>query len=386
MNIYYWCPFLSQVATVRAVLNSAISVKKYSKKKISPHIINAVGEWDNLKDEINHQKIGIINFVESKVLYKFLPRYSYLKSRFSYILIAVLTIFKLYSFLNKRTKNDVFIIHLISSLPLILIYLFNFKCRFVLRISGYPKLNFLRKFLWKLCKNKISIILCPTEQTKKDLISKQIFKLDTYHVLYDPIIEFSKNSKMRKENISGELKNKKYIINIGRLTKQKNQKLLIESFYEIQKKYLNLYLVILGEGELKSKLKKIVSNLGIDNKVIFLGFQKNVFNYLSNGECFILTSEWEDPGFVLIEAAFSKIPIISSNCPNGPKEILEDGDGGYLYTLNSKNDLLEKFKQFKNENDSFIKKRKELVLRQSKKYTHFRHFLNLQKILFSSVR
>ena len=53
MNIFYWCPFLSKVATVQAVINSAISLKKYSKNKISPHIINAIGEWDDLQNLIN---------------------------------------------------------------------------------------------------------------------------------------------------------------------------------------------------------------------------------------------------------------------------------------------------------------------------------------------
>ena len=56
MNIYYWCPFLSNVATVKAVLNSAISIKKYSKNTISPHIINVVGEWNQLKDQIIKKK------------------------------------------------------------------------------------------------------------------------------------------------------------------------------------------------------------------------------------------------------------------------------------------------------------------------------------------
>jgi len=179
MNIYYWCPFLSKVATVQAVLNSAISIKKYSKNKISPYIINTVGEWNQFKNIIDEKNIKLVNFIESKSLYKSLPRYSYLKSRFSYMLIFFLTILQLYKFLNKRTKNDIFVIHLISSLPLLLILLFNFKCKFILRISGYPKLNFFRKLLWKLCKNKLSIILCPTEDTKENLISKKIFNLKT---------------------------------------------------------------------------------------------------------------------------------------------------------------------------------------------------------------
>lgn len=384
MNIYYWCPFLSKVATVQAVLNSAISVKKYSKNKISPYIINTVGEWNQFKNIIDEKNIKLVNFIESKSLYKSLPRYSYLKSRFSYMVIFILTILQLYKFLDKRTKDDIFVIHLISSLPLFLILLFNFKCKFILRISGYPKLNFFRKLLWKLCKDKLSIILCPTEDTKENLISKNIFNFKSYHVLCDPIIEVSKFSRMRREKLLNHLNEKKYIINIGRLTRQKNQKFLIEGFNEILKLDPNLHLIILGEGELENELKKLSSKLNIGNRIFFLGYRDNVYNYLNNAKCFILTSDWEDPGFVLIEAAFSRVPIISSNCPNGPNEILDNGNGGYLFKSNDQLDFISKFKQFRNDNDKLLKKRKLNVLKKSKNYTCFRHFQNLQKILISS--
>ena len=168
------------------------------------------------------------------------------------------------------------------------------------------------------------------------------------------------------------------------MTRQKNQKFLIEGFYEILKLDPNLYLIVLGEGELENDLKKISSNLNIENRIFFLGYRENVFNYLNNAKCFILTSNWEDPGFVLIEAAFSRVPIISSNCPNGPNEILENGDGGYLFKSNDQADFIGKFKQFRNENDNLLKKRKIKVLRKSKNYTCFRHFQNLQKILIST--
>jgi glycosyltransferase involved in cell wall biosynthesis len=384
MNIYYWCPFLSKVATVQAVLNSAISVKKYSKNKISPYIINTVGEWNQFKNIIDEKNIKLVNFIESKSLYKSLPRYSYLKSRFSYIVIFILTILQLYKFLDKRTKDDIFVIHLISSLPLFLILLFNFKCKFILRISGYPKLNFFRKLLWKLCKDKLSIILCPTEDTKENLISKNIFNFKSYHVLCDPIIEVSKFSRMKREKLLNRLNEKKYIINIGRLTRQKNQKFLIEGFNEILKLDPNLHLIILGEGELENELKKLSSRLNIENRIFFLGYRDNVYNFLNNAKCFILTSDWEDPGFVLIEAAFSRVPIISSNCPNGPNEILDNGNGGYLFKSNDQLDFISKFKQFSNDNDKLLKKRKLNVLKKSKNYTCFRHFQNLQKILISS--
>ena len=381
MNIFYWCPFLSKVATVQAVLNSAISVKKYSKNQISPHIINAIGEWDEFKNTIEEKNIGIVNFTNSKNLYKLLPRFTFLKSRFSYLLICLLTISQLYKFLKKRTIEDIFIIHLISSLPLFLILLFNFKCKFILRISGYPHLNFFRKLLWKLCRNKLTIILCPTIDTKKNLISQNIFNPDSYHTLFDPVLEIKKINKMKKENILSNIENKKFIINIGRLTKQKNQSFLIKGFYEILKFYPDLYLVILGEGELKNYLKDISKKLKIENKIFFIGYDPNVFKYLNKAEFFILTSKWEDPGFVLLEAAFSRIPIISANCPNGPKEILSNNEGGYLYNSDDLESFVNNFKRASTDPHKILNEKKLNALKNSKNYTNYRHFLNLEKIL-----
>ena len=381
MNIFYWCPFLSKVATVQAVINSAISLKKYSKNKISPHIINAIGEWDDLQNLINENNIGLIKLTKSKSIYKSLPRYSYLKSRLSYIFIGLYTSINLFKFLKARNQGDIFVIHLISSLPLLLILLFNFKCKFILRISGYPKLNFFRRLLWKACKKELSIILCPTEDTKNDLIEKKIFKKEMFHILYDPVIEVKKISSLKKKSIKKNLVGKKFILNIGRLTDQKNQKMLIEGFINLLKFDPNLYLVILGEGELESNLKKFVLKMNIENKVYFLGHVENVYNYLQNAKCFILTSKWEDPGFVLIEAAFLKQTIISADCPNGPKEILQNGSGGYLFKSDDVGDLVNKYKQFDNDTDNNIKNKKLKTLKISKNYTCFNHYVLFNKIL-----
>ena len=104
------------------------------------------------------------------------------------------------------------------------------------------------------------------------------------------------------------------------MTKQKNHKFLINNFKVLKNKYKDLKLVILGQGELEQDLKKISKSLDLNEDILFLGYKKNVFKYLEKSIAFVLTSEWEDPGFVLIEAASTRTTIISSNCKNGPKE------------------------------------------------------------------
>ena len=101
---------------------------------------------------------------------------------------------------------------------------------------------------------------------------------------------------------------------IGRLTKQKNFSFLIECFNQIIKKNNLINLVIIGEGEEFKVLKKIIKNYEMENNIFLIGYQKNVFGYLKNCEAFILSSLWEDPGFVVVEAMFSNAFVLSSDC------------------------------------------------------------------------
>ena len=383
MNLYYWAPFLSNVATVQAVLNSATGVKKYS-KKIQPHIINVVGEWCPFEKKIKDNGINLISFKEGYEFYEKLPRYSYLKSRFSYLLISLVTFLKLYNFLKSKRENDYIILHLITSLPLIIILFFNFKCKFILRISGLPKLNFFRKFLWKLCNKKLYRVSTPTIDTKEMLIRNNIFSKNIIFLVRDPIISISKINLKKKEKIEDIFAKDKFIVNVGRLTNQKNQKFLIDGFSLIKKKYPYLKLLILGDGELNNYLKSYAKKLDLEKEVIFLGYKENVFKYYKNSICFILTSRWEDPGFVLIEAAATKIPLISSNCKNGPKEFINNDQRGYLYQNYSLKSFEKKFLEFMNDKKKNKDKLDTKILfafKEVKKFTNFSHSREFIKIM-----
>ena len=89
----------------------------------------------------------------------------------------------------------------------------------------------------------------------------------------------------------------------------------------------------------------------------------------------------EDPGFVLVEAGLSNLSVISSNCPNGPQEILKNGDAGYLFENNDPKSLNLKLKKFLKENNKKIYQKKILLKRNIKDYSLFNHFLSFEKNL-----
>ena len=199
--------------------------------------------------------------------------------------------------------------------------------------------------------------------------------------MHDPIISPKTIVLKKNELIDPKYNDKKIIIAIGRLTKQKNFSLLLHSFKLIKKKHPDYHLLILGSGEEENRLKQIIQNLEISNDVDLLGFEENPYKYLNKAECFILSSLWEDPGFVLVEAAYLNVPIIASNCPNGPEEILQNGLGGYLFKNNSQAQLIETFDRFCQTSKIDLKIKKIKSKKSSKAFTKFDHFKNLQKII-----
>ncbi len=379
MKVFYWSPYLSHVATITAVVNSAIALRKYSKNMIDISIINSSGEWSSYKNQLSNNKIKVVDIFK-KEFFKNLPRYGYLKSRFSYLKIFIFSFFSLKQLIMQEKPNYL-IIHLITSLPLILNFLYKFDTKFILRISGYPKLNIVRKFLWKILGKKLTKIVCPTEATKQYLIKEKIFDEKKIFVLKDPIIDISKVNNLKKDKVDYLINKKKYLLSIGRLSKQKNFLFLIKCFNLIVQKYPEYKLVIIGDGELENEIKEYINKLELNEKITILPFQKNIFKYLYKSECFILSSLWEDPGFVIIEAASVGIPIISSDCPNGPVEFLDNGEGGFLYESNNVIDMLEVFEKYQNSSEIDKKNKILRAKKKSKSYSIFRHYLELKKIL-----
>lgn len=144
---------------------------------------------------------------------------------------------------------------------------------------------------------------------------KYTFKNKKFTVIYNAIdIDRFLFKQEVRENFRKELNiEDKFVIgNIGRLHEQKNQSFLIDIFYEIQKKKGNAILLIVGKGPLENMLKEKVSNLGIDNKVYFLGNRKDVERIYQGMDVFVLPSLYEGLGIVAVEAQVSGLPVIAS--------------------------------------------------------------------------
>ena len=371
-KVYYWSPFLTPIATRKAVINSAYSLKKFS-NNFECTILNFFGEFNENLKEIDKKGISIENYYNFSFS-KYLPKYGKILSRISFMIFFLLGFFPLFNIL-KRKNPDYLVIHLISSLPLIILILFNLKTKFILRISGLPRLTFFRKLIWKIAFKKIYAVTCPTLSTFSYIKDLQIIEEKKLKILYDPIIEVRKIHLKQKEKLNI---NKEYYLSIGRLTTQKNFFFLCKCFKKLLLKKPNLNLLIAGDGEEYQKLNEYIKQNKIENKINLIGYKSNIFPYLKNAKGFIMTSLWEDPGFVLVEAAFCRTLVLTSDSP-GPKELIEDNFNGVVFKSNDINSFENKFEILTNlSNKNYLRLNN---LKGVKKFTVFNHYKEFIKLL-----
>ena len=159
-------------------------------------------------------------------------------------------------------------------------------------------------------------------QTKyaKEYFRKQI--QDTSVIISNPIVVTQKVQKRQKHKI----------VSVGRLAEQKNQKMLINAFAEVEKKYPYYQLWIYGEGNLRNELEEEIDRLSLSEKVFLPGNVSDIHVQISDAEMFILSSNYEGLSNALLEAMMMGLPSISTDCP-GIREYIEDGVNGILVPI-----------------------------------------------------
>lgn len=188
-------------------------------------------------------------------------------------------------------------------------------------LSNYYGSSFAEKVLKKLLTisyKSANAVVAVSEGIKADLVDNFGIKSGAVSVIYNPIdIQKIKLMALQKANrVTGD---GFVFVTAGRLVESKNYPFLFEAF-----KTLPLFckLWVLGSGELESELKFLAVEMGLYERITFFGFCENPYSYFAAADCFVMSSRLEGLPTVLIEALACGIPVISTDCKSGPREIL----------------------------------------------------------------
>jgi glycosyltransferase involved in cell wall biosynthesis len=122
------------------------------------------------------------------------------------------------------------------------------------------------------------------------------------------------------------------IVGAGRFTRQKDFDTLIRAFARLRQQR-PCRLLILGEGKLRPTLEALVTELGLEDDVALPGFATNPYAVMARAQLFVLSSRWEGSPNVLTEAMALGVPVVSTDCPSGPQELLQHGQYGKLVAM-----------------------------------------------------
>jgi glycosyltransferase involved in cell wall biosynthesis len=154
---------------------------------------------------------------------------------------------------------------------------------------------------------------------------------DNISVIHNPVRQASATQTQEPCNAAAEWARHDgpRLIAVGSLKPAKNYALLLTAFAHVRQQ-ADARLLVLGEGPLRSDLEALRRRLGLDGAVDMPGFVLDPYPYLARADLFVLSSAWEGFGNVIVEALACGTPVVSTDCPSGPREILDDGRHGKL--------------------------------------------------------
>ncbi len=287
--------------------------------------------------------------------------------------IKILTHHKYFSSTNKRflkyisclmllfkeiiNNKDILVFSLQANLYAILLCKI-FGIKIIARANSSSSIwasNFFKITIFKFILKLADKIVVNSSDLKKEFSKK--FKVATT-LIFNPL-NYNEIKKLSKKKLQSNFfkykKNEIKIINIGRLTYQKDQITLLKALKVLNKK-INFKALIIGNGQDKLILKKYIKKNELSKKIKIINYMKNPFPLLKSADVFVLTSIYEGLPNVILEALVLKKVIFSTDCPTGPREILQNGKVGNLYKIKDYKSLSYKLLDYKKNKKKYQKK------------------------------
>ena len=197
-------------------------------------------------------------------------------------------------------------------------------------------------FLHGLSCRRSPLVLVNSQDSGTDLCEYYQLDKDRVRCIYNPVFDrLPDEFPHAKSAVEGEIQRIR-AVNIGRMTKAKDQQVLIRAIdHAVNNLGVDIELDIYGEGELHDELQSEISRLGLEGRVFLKSFDPDVESKIKGYHVFLFASRWEGLPNALIEALGSGIEVISTDCPSGPREILDDGRFGSLVEIGNHREMAE---------------------------------------------
>jgi glycosyltransferase involved in cell wall biosynthesis len=191
-------------------------------------------------------------------------------------------------------------------------------------------------------------IVVPSHGMAKELHQVLGFKPNNpsnLKVIYNPVVDkhLHQKSQVRLDHPWFQKNQPPVFLAVGRLTPQKDYATLIHAFKAL-KQEMPARLMILGDGDLRIQIEKLIQDLDLETDVLLSGFVDNPYALMSRATAFVLSSVWETFGVVIVEALACGCPVIATDCNYGPAEILSNGKYGILVPSQNSKALAEAMK------------------------------------------
>ncbi len=227
----------------------------------------------------------------------------------------------------------------------------NVPARYIVRLANTPSQQLIStdvrnrvmtRFFLKYATRKADRVIAPSKGVALDLASVVALSPEKVQVIYNPV-NLEQVEHLSKEPIEHAFfkdSNSATLLSVGRLVKQKNHVIIVNALSKIRNFY-SAKLIILGDGPLREAILSRASELELKECVDLPGFDPNPFRYMARASVFVLSSFYEGFPNVLVQAIACGCPVVSTDCPSGPQEILDGGKYGYLVPVNDEEALAE---------------------------------------------
>lgn len=212
---------------------------------------------------------------------------------------------------------------------------------------------------------KYSKIFAITRVMKEEFINKVGIDEKKVELVYNPID--LKLIEKKAENVEKKYENylkQDYFLQVSRLTQQKQPEHLVDIYYKLKQTGIKEKLYFIGDGEKKEIIKQKIKEYNLENDIILLGQIENPYPFFKNAKLFVHTAKYEGLPTVLLESLALGTPVVSYDCPTGPRDILgKNSEYGELISLNDKDMFVEKVLELMNSKEKYEKYKKLSLIR-----------------------